>query len=195
MAQCEQCQMNPIRNTISKIDSNGNSILLVYNDTDDILTILPESEIARAELITSEFDDINQITSDETGIVEMSTQEPEEKWPISALKGELKERLPSNVVLQWDNIIGTKNDNNDSEEPVHYVNYIHDREEKKDLLDGTGEGFPTPPAACPEDPKINLDSDPEAWLENVTHSHLSDSQWIKLRNVLIKYRDAFSVGL
>ena len=192
MTQCEQCQMNPIRNTISKIDSNGNSILLVYNDTDDILTILPESEIARAELITSEFDDINQITSDETGIVEMSTQEPEEKWPISALKGELKERLPSNVVLQWDNIIGTKNDNNDSEEPVHYVNYIHDREEKKDLLDGTGEGFPTPPAACPEDPKINLDSDPEAWLENVTHSHLSDSQWIKLRNVLIKYRDAFS---
>jgi len=54
------------------------------------------------------------------------------------------------------------------------------------LPDGTGEGFPTPPAACPEDPYIKLDSDPEAWLENVTHSHLPDSQWIKLRNVLIK---------
>ncbi len=39
-----------------------------------ILTILPESEIARAELITSEFDDINQITSDETGIIEMPGQ-------------------------------------------------------------------------------------------------------------------------
>ncbi len=60
------------------------------------------------------------------------------------------------------------------------------------MLDGTGEGFPTPPAANPEGPDLKSDLDPEAWLENVLHSHLSDSQWDKLRNVLIKYRDAFS---
>ena len=192
IALCEQCQLNPVRNTISKIDSDGNSLLLVYNDTDDILTILPESEIARAELITSEFDDINLITSNETGINETSENEPGEKWPISALKGELKDKLPFNVVVQWDNIIGNKNDDNETHEPIYDVNYIHDREERKDLLDGTGEGFPTPPAACPEDPNIKLDSDPEAWLENVIHSHLTDLQWTKLRNLLIKYRDAFS---
>ncbi len=38
--QCMQCQMNPVRNTISKIDSNGNSLLLVHNDTDDIFFYL-----------------------------------------------------------------------------------------------------------------------------------------------------------
>ncbi len=85
-----------------------------------------------------------------------------------------------------ENIIRNKNDNNKPDELIYDVNNIHGREEKRDLPDGTGERFPTPPAACPEDPYIKLDSDPEAWLENVTHSHLPDSQWIKLRNVLIK---------
>ena len=189
--QCVQCQLNPIRNTISKIDSNGNSLLLVYNDTDDILTIMPETEIANAELITSDSDHINQVISNETDVLEMSIKEPNEKWPLSALKGEFKERLPFNVVIQWDNVIGTTNDNNNQEDPCLNVNYVHDREERKDLLDGTGEGFPTPPAACPEDP-IDPSTDPESWLENVIHSHLSDLQWDKLKSVLIKYRDAFS---
>ncbi len=31
-----------------------------------------------------------------------------------------------------------------------FINYIHDKAERKDLLDGTGEGFPTPNAADPE---------------------------------------------
>ncbi len=71
------------------------------------------------------------------------------------------------------------------------VNYIHDKEEKKGLLDGTGDGFPTPPAASPEDPELP-DQGPETWLENVLHSHLSDEQWLKLKNVLMKHKDAFS---
>ncbi len=83
-------------------------MLLVYNNTDDILTILPQSEIARAELITSDNDDeiigsdseyINQIVSDQTDITQIPINEPRDKWPISALKGELKEKLPSNVVV------------------------------------------------------------------------------------------------
>ncbi len=45
------------------------------------------------------------------------------------------------------------------------MNYVHDKEERKDLLDGTGEGFPTPPAANPEGPDLKSDLDPEAWLE------------------------------
>ena len=190
--QCLQCQLNPIRNTISKIDSNGNSLLLVHNDTDDILTIMPEKEIANAELISSAVDNINHVASSDTDVLEMSLNKPEEKWPISALKGEFNERLPFNVVIQWDNIIKKEIDNVDQENIDLNVNYVHDKEERKDLLDGTGEGFPTPPAASPADPEIKTDTDSEAWLENVIHTHLSDLQWNKLKAVLIKYRDAFS---
>jgi len=140
-AVCEQCQLNPVRNTISKIDSNGNSLLLVYNDTDDILTILPESEIARVELITSSDNNINHVEVSNSDIVEMSIKEPEEKWPLSALKGELKEKLPFNMVVQWDNVIKRTNDNIDHDSPEMNINYVHDKGERKDLLDGTGEGF------------------------------------------------------
>jgi len=190
--QCIQCQLNPIRNTISKIDSNGNSLLLVYNDTDDILTIMPDKEIANAELITSDVNNINQVVSNETDTLEMSLNKPEEKWPISALKGEFKERLPFNVVVQWDNIIKSNFDNINQEIPDLRVNYVHDKEERKNLLDGTGEGFPSPPAASPPDPENKMDLDSEDWLENVIHTHLSDSQWNKLKAVLVKNRDAFS---
>ena len=204
--QCEQCLLNPIRNTISKIDSNGNAILLVYNDTDDILTILPEKGIARAELITTDLDDINQIARDELGIIEISEgTDAIEKWPVSALKGVLKDKIPANVVVQWsnchkeddiDHMAEAIKDFNARQEVVDLsqlfeVNYIHDKEEKKGLLDGTGDGFPTPPAASPEDPELP-DQGPETWLENVLHSHLSDEQWLKLKNVLMKHKDAFS---
>jgi len=200
-ANCEQCQLNPIRNTISKIDANGNSLLLVYNNTDDILTILPQSEIARAELITSDLEDeiinsdnqnINHVVNNQNDVLETITDEPKDKWPISALKGELKEKLPSNVVVLWDNIINSDNNDVNPNESIVNVNYVHDKQERKDLLDGTGEGFPTPPAADPEGPEIKSGLDPEAWLENVQHSHMSDLQWNKLRDLLIKYRDAFS---
>ena len=74
----------------------------------------------------------------------------------------------------------------------HNINYVHDKEERKHLLDGTGEGFPIPPAADSVHPDQDLDTDPEAWLTNVEHQHLSDSDWTKLKAILIKYQDAFS---
>ena len=191
-AQCAECLLNPVRNTVSKIDSNGNSLVLIHNDTDDILTIKSDVIIANADLITSDIGSINQvITSNESDLPEFISKQLEDPWPVSALKGELKERLPSNVIIQWDNIIGTATDKNVNESCIN-INYVHDKEERKNLLDGTGEGFPTPPAADPENPETKTDSDSESWLENVEHSHLSDSQWDKLRLVLIKYRDAFS---
>jgi len=191
-AQCAECLLNPVRNTVSTIDSNGNSLMLIHNDTDDILTIKPDTVIANADLITSDMNNVNQVIIDsESDMPEFVSKQLDEPWPVSALKGELKERLPSNVIVQWDNIVGkATNDNVDNQH--HNINYVHDKEERKNLLDGTGEGFPTPPAADPENPEINTDLDSESWLENVEHSHLSDSQWDKLRLVLIKYRDAFS---
>jgi hypothetical protein len=60
------------------------------------------------------------------------------------------------------------------------------------LLDGTGEGFPTPPAACPEGPETEPNADQEAWIANIVHSHLTNEQWAKLRALLIEHREAFS---
>ncbi len=42
-----------------------------------------------------------QITSDKTGIVKMSTKEPEEKLPISALKVEVKESYLLTLFYNW----------------------------------------------------------------------------------------------
>ncbi len=97
------------------------------------MTILPQSEIARAELITSDDDEeiigsdseyINQVVSDQTDITQIPINEPKDKWPISALKGELKEKLPSNVVVQWDNLIQKETDNINHEESLINVNYV-----------------------------------------------------------------------
>ena len=32
----------------------------------------------------------------------------------------------------------------------HNINYVHDKEERKHFLDGTGEGFPSPLLKTPE---------------------------------------------
>lgn len=73
-----------------------------------------------------------------------------------------------------------------------WITYVHNKEERKDWLDGTRDGFPAPLAASLAELETNLDSGPESLLENITQSHLSDYQWNKLKEVLIKYRDTFS---
>ncbi|MDP2809654.1 MAG: hypothetical protein Q8O34_05850, partial [Rhodocyclaceae bacterium] len=71
------------------------------------------------------------------------------------------------------------------------VNYVHDKEERKHLLDGTGEGFPTPPAAESIKPEADP-TDPEAWLKDVAKDHLSKHEWLKLKTVILKNKAAFS---
>ena len=203
--QCVYCYKTPVRNTVSVIDSQGNSLVLIENDTDDILTIKQDTEIANADLISSDGNYVHQIISSDTDLGELSPNKLNKQWPISALTGELKEKLPSNVIVQWDMITKNERDNpnnkskescNDNnlgnENSLHIINYVHDKEERKNLLDGKGEGFPTPPSAGSVHPEQNLEADPEAWLENVEHSHLTKPQWIKLKAVLVKYREAFS---
>ena len=186
----------PVRNSVSTIDSLGNAFLLVENSTDDILTILPDSEIAMADLISDEPTEyldgqVNHVLDPDT----LSTVSKDGKWPISALKGELADRLPSNIIVQWDTLYGTRKRSEyiiDDESSVHDINYVHDKEERKNLLDGTGEGFPAPPAADSIHPDEKPSDDPEAWLVNVTHDHLSESEWAKLRAVLVRNKEAFS---
>ena len=191
----ESGSLNLARNSISTIDSSGNAYVLVENTSDDILTILPGTELARVELVSEDNDSDGQInhvvdSSEIPGLVEKG------KWPISALKGELSDKLPSNIVVQWDKLY-RNHDRTTNGDEAHKsegnVNYVHDKQERKDLLDGTGEGFPTPPAADSIHPdQDDLGDQSEAWLTSVEHQHLSDSDWNKLRDVLIRNQDAFA---
>ncbi len=184
----------PVRNTVSVIDSLGKAFVLVENDTDDILTILPNFDIAFVELIQSEEGNVNlvnlEIDQDKTNSLSKDGQ-----WPISALKNELIDKIPSNVIVQWDKI-QTKNacslGNESPPTHEHNINYVHDKVERKHLLDGTGEGFPIPPSADSVHPDQDLDTDPEAWLKGVEHSHLTDMEWTKLKVILLRNKDAFS---
>ena len=190
---CRNCKISPedfmqtshipVRNTIAIIDSLGCAPLLVQNDTDDILTIYPDSEIALANFLSEQSNDVNKVSFEIENSLPVT--QPKDGWPYSALKGELKDRIPSNMLIQWDKIPGKT-------EETQEIKYVHDKEERKHLLDGTGEGFPTPPAPDSIHPDANLDNDPEAWLKDVEHSHLSDPQWIKLKKVLLDHSAAFS---
>ena len=198
---CHRCEFDrsnfafdnliPVRNSVSVIDSIGNAFLLVQNNTDDILTIQPNVDIAAVSFISD-----NGYESEQVSLVidpdsELSGKR-DSQWPISALQGELGERLPSNVIVQWDKLCDDGQGHKQVNISSGTVNFIHDKEERKQLLDGTGEGFPTPPSAQTEPPPIDLDSDPEAWLMNVDHAHLSESEWTRLRAVLVRNSDAFS---
>ena len=177
----------PVRNTVSVIDSQGCSSMLVQNNTDDILTVCPDIEIARVNFISGDLSHINQISF----ILDDGSDDKarEKRWPISALTGEFKDTIPSNVLVQWERI---------SKQPLltdpkeSHVNFVHDKEERKNLLDGTGDGFPTPPAAQSVHPDQDSDPDPDAWLSNVEHKHLTDPEWEKLKAVLLKNKEAFA---
>ena len=180
----------PIRNTVAVIDSLGCASVLVQNDTDDVLTILPDVEIALVDFISSEDEGFGQVSLVKDQ--EFTSDGQKAKWPISALKGELRDKIPSNVLVQWEKILPSGNCQVDNESEEQGVNFVHDKEERKHLLDGTGEGFPTPPAADSVHSESEAKVDPEAWLSSVEHSHMSDSDWLKLKTVLLKYSDAFS---
>ena len=185
-----------IINSVSIINSQGNAFLLVENVTEDILTILPDTEIANGDILSTD----NQIRGVTCHIDNDKTtaSSGNGQWPISALKGELADKLPSNVIVQWDKICqdylcstDEKNEFDESSQSGN-VQYVHCKEERKNLLDGTGEGFPTPPSAQSIHSNENSNKDTDAWLENVEHSHLTTNEWDKLRTLLIKHRDAFS---
>jgi hypothetical protein len=113
---------SPVRNSVSTINSQGEAYVLVENITDDILTILPDIELAKIGLISDDDDSEDEgrvsfvidhtMTSSEcqhqTPAKRLSENPKGKKdqWPISALKGELHNRLPSNIIVQWDKIPG-----------------------------------------------------------------------------------------
>ena len=101
----------PVRNTVSVIDPQGNSFVLIENDSDDILTILPNICIANAELISEEDGEVN-LASLATDQEKTSSVCPTGQWPISALQGELADKIPSNMFFY---LVHPKSFNNQSE--------------------------------------------------------------------------------
>jgi len=171
---------SPVTSTVSKIGPDGRSIMLIENRTDDILTILPETELGFVDILSES----GEPTEDKAiySVVQEPIIECEKPkvWPETALSKSFIARLPPNVHLRSD-IINLPDGN---------INYVHDKDERRQLLDGTGNGFPTPPSFEP--PTNPTGKDPEEWLQNIEHAHLSDDQWAKLKAILLKYKDAFS---
>ena len=185
----------PIVKSVAKISQTGHVPVLIENLTDDLLIIEPGCQLAC----------VNLLSDDEAGnaayYVDVGRIAKVSEWPEDALSNEFIAKLPANVQLRKHNLRMDKMSTNSipyciglEEDPARLdearVNFIHDREERRQFMDGEGVDLPLPPAAEPcelQDP-----SDPDEWLNNINHSHLTESQWAKLRAVIVKYRDAFS---
>jgi len=183
-ASCLAMTESPILDTVSIIDPSGYAQVMVRNVTEDILVISPESELVKVNLVSEENADHCIYYIDSSGQVEAN----QTTWAATTLNDEqFKGRLPPNVHIRWENL------NDQPAGDCLNVHYVHDKDERKQLLDGTGEGFPTPPAPEPTSKEqLGTPSDPEAWLNSVEHSHLSDDKWIKLRDMLLENKEAFS---
>ena len=170
----------PVRDTVASINSDGSALVMVQNITEDYLIFPQDTEIAKINLIQSD----GTWLSDETEVVYSINHAPEigeENWIEKALNSDfLGKKLP-NLHMRGDSLA-------DAEE--FQVNFVHSKEDRKQLLDGTGDSFPMPPAAEPFEKE--LEASPEAWLDNIEHSHLTEDEWAKLKQVLIDHREAFS---
>jgi hypothetical protein len=166
---CNELEITPFKDTVTVFDDEGNALMMVANTSEDILKVPNYAQVAT---ITSVY-------------------EKKGLWAKEALQGKLKELLPPHIKIRNKKLLSTRE--SDDEIPEENIKYIHDKGERKDLLDGTGEGLPAPTAAEsikegePEKPE-----DPDQWLNSVEHSHLSEGEWKKLKQLLLKRKEAFS---
>ena len=177
---------SPVRDTVSVINSVGEAMVMVQNFTEDYLIYPEGAEVAKVNLIR---DDVSQL--DEGKEVYFVNQVPafgpdqlgpvDNDWFQKAINPDfLSKKLP-NLHLRGSSV---------DEIDLHEINFIHSKEERKQLIEGTGEDFPTPPCAEPHEPE--LDVAPDAWLENIEHAHLDEHEWAQLKAILLKHDEAFS---
>ena len=147
---CNELEITPFKDTVSVVDDEGNALMMVENTSEDILKIPNYAQVAT---ITSVY-------------------EKKGLWVKEALQGKLKELLPSHIKIRSKKLLSTEESGEETSE--ENINYIHDKEERKNLLDGTGEGLPAPPAAeSIKEGESEKPEDPDQWLNSVEHSHLS----------------------
>ena len=173
----------PIKDTVAMVGPEGCAMVMVENSTEDILTFLAGDEIAAISLAMEEDDPFIYDQADCYAINKVPEVESkgDDSWLKQALNPNFLERKLPNLVVREENV--------DLPEDMS-INFVHSKEDKRQLLDGIGDGFPLPPSAEPFEQE--LEEDPNAWLENIEHSHLDDQQWVKLKEVLLKYQEAFS---
>jgi len=164
-----ELEITPFRETVSIVDDAGNALMMVENVSEDILKIPNSAQVASVTNVYNQ-----------KGL-----------WAKEAIENELKNLLPPHIKIRSKKLLTT--DSSYENEVEVKINYIHDKKERKDLLDGTGEGLPAPPAAeSIKEGKSEKTEDPDQWLNSVEHSHLSEEEWEKLKNLLLSRKDAFS---
>ncbi len=149
-----ELEITPFKDSVSIVDDAGNALMMVENVSEDILKIPNYAQVA---VVTSVYN--------QKGL-----------WAKEAIETKLKDLLPPHIKVRRKKILTTDSDQND-EFDIN-INYIHDKEERKNLLDGTGEGLSAPPAAeSIKEGDSNKIEDPDQWLNSVEHSHLSNEEW------------------
>ena len=161
--------ITPFKDTVSMVDDEGNALMIVENVSEDILKIPNWAQVATVAKV------FNQ----------------EGLWAKEVMETKLKDLLPPHIKIRNKSLLTTEIIQ--EEEHEGNISYIHDKKERKDLLDGTGEGLPAPPAAeSIREGESNKIEDPDQWLNSVEHSHLSEEEWNKLKALLLKRKEAFS---
>ena len=157
-----ELEITPFRETVSIVDDAGNALMMVENVSEDILKIPNSAQVASV----------------------VNVYNHKGLWAKEAIEGELKDLLPPHIRVRSKKLLTT--DSSYEDEADVKINYIHDKKERKDLLDGTGEGLPAPPAAeSIKEGESGKTEDPDQWLNSVEHSHLSEEEWEKLKNLLL----------
>jgi hypothetical protein len=97
-------------------------------------------------------------------------------WAKEAIHKRLKDLLPPHIKIHQENLMEAEDQlDEDLDLNIKYIH--HDKEERKNLLDGTGEGLPSPPAAGSiKEGDSNKVEDPEQWL----NSSIAPKKWSRM---------------
>ncbi len=109
-----ELEITPFRDSVSIVDDAGNALMMVENVSEDILKIPSSAQVA---LVT----DVHS----QRGL-----------WAKEAIEDKLKDLLPPHIKVRSKKLLTT--DSNHEDEVDLNINYIHDKKERKDLLDRTG---------------------------------------------------------
>ena len=149
-----ELEITPFKDSVLIVDDAGNALMMVENVSEDIPKIPNYAQVAVATSVYNQ-----------KGL-----------WAKEAIETKLKDLLPPHIKVRSKKLLTTDSDQND-EFDIN-INYIHDKEERKNLPNGTGEGLSAPPAAeSIKEGDSNKIEDPDQWLNSVEHSHLSNEKW------------------